>query len=90
MTGTSLAHKELARILASRTFAKSPRLCSLLAFIVSHSEEGRHDELTEQQIGIQVFGRSPGYNSSDDTIVRGTARHLRQRLELYYSGEGRR
>ena len=86
--GTLPAHQELTRILASRTFAKSPRLCSLLAFIVNHSVEGRHAELTEQQIGIQVFGRSPGYNSSDDTIVRGTARHLRQRLELYYTAEG--
>ena len=67
---------------------KSPRLCSLLEFIVTHSAEGRHAELTEQQIGIHVFGKVPGYNSSDDTIVRGTARHLRQRLEMYYSGEG--
>jgi hypothetical protein len=80
--------KELDRLLTSHTFAKSPRLSSLLEFIVKHSLDGRPDELTEQQIGIQVFGRAPGYNSSDDTIVRGTARSLRQRLEIYYSAEG--
>jgi hypothetical protein len=84
----SAEYKELARIRSSPTFAKSPRLCSLLEFIVTRSVEGRHDELTEQQIGIHLFGRSPGYNSSEDTIVRGTARHLRQRLESYYSGDG--
>ena len=84
----SPGQEELLRILASRTFSKSPRLCSMLEFIVRHSVEGRHAELTEQQIGIQVFGRAPGYNSSDDTIVRGTARHLRQRLDQYYASEG--
>ena len=37
---------------------------------------------------MHVFGRMPGYNSSEDTIVRVTVRQLRQRLELYYSAEG--
>lgn len=79
---------ELDRVLASPSFAKSPRLCSLLRFIVAHSLKGDHVNLTEQQIGIHVFGRTPGYNSSEDTIVRVTVRQLRQRLDLYYSGEG--
>jgi hypothetical protein len=81
---------ELDRVLASPSFAKSPRLCSLLGFIVTHSLKGDHVNLTEQQIGIHVFGRVPGYNSSEDTIVRVTVRQLRQRLDLYYSGEGSR
>lgn len=78
----------LRRILLSRTFCKAPRLCSLLQYIVKNSVAGKLDSLTEQQIGIQVFNRSPGYNSGEDTIVRGTARHLRQRLEQYYADEG--
>jgi len=76
------------RVLASRTFSKAPRLCSLLEYIVENSLGGNLDNLTEQQIGIQVFKRSPGYNSGEDTIVRGTARHLRQRLDQYYNEEG--
>lgn len=79
---------ELKQVLASRSFAKSPRLCSLLRFIVTETLNGRHENLTEQQIGIRVFGRAPGYNSSDDTIVRVTVRQLRQRLHLYYTSEG--
>jgi hypothetical protein len=79
---------QLRRVLASKIFAKAPRLCSLLEFIGLHSVGGRHSELSEQQIGIHVFGKVPGYNSSEDTIVRGTARHLRQRLEQYYVTEG--
>ena len=85
---TTAERLELERVLASRSFAKTPRLSSLLAFIVAHSLEGRRENLTEQQIGMNVFGRVPGYNSSEDTIVRVTVRQLRQRLELYYSAEG--
>ncbi|MGC1969309.1 MAG: hypothetical protein WA673_22805, partial [Candidatus Acidiferrales bacterium] len=80
---------ELERVLSSRSFAKSPRLCSLLSYICEHSLQGLPDELAEQQIGINIFGRPPGYNSAEDTIVRGTARHLRDRLAHYYQDEGR-
>jgi hypothetical protein len=38
---------------------------------------------------VAVFGRAQGYNASDDTIVRVTARQLRQKLEEYYGGEGK-
>jgi hypothetical protein len=80
---------ELDRVLRSSSFAKAPRLCALLTYVVEHSLAARVDELTEQQIGIHVFGRTAGFNSAEDTIVRGTARLLRQRLDLYYSSEGR-
>jgi hypothetical protein len=60
----------------------------MLDLICRYTLDGRLDDLTEQQIGIHVFQRRPGYNSSEDTIVRGTARHLRQRLESYYKEEG--
>jgi hypothetical protein len=81
---------ELQRVLSSATFAKAPRLCSMLEYIAGRSLAGHLEDLTEQQIGIQVFGRAPGYNSGEDTIVRGTARLLRQRLEHYYNEEGLR
>jgi hypothetical protein len=85
----ALCRSAVQRVLASSSFIRAPRLCSMLEYIAEHSIAGRFDELTEQQIGIQVFHRSPGYNSGEDTIVRGTARLLRQRLELYYHDEGR-
>jgi hypothetical protein len=79
---------EMRNIVSSQTFAKAPRLCSFLSYIVEKSVEGDVDSLTEQQIGIHVFNRPPGYNSNDDNIVRGTARSLRQRLATYYLTEG--
>ena len=78
----------MRRVIASQSFAKAPRICSFLAYIVEKSIEGDVDSLTEQQIGIYVFNRPPGYNSNDDNIVRGTARSLRQRLATYYLTEG--
>ena len=46
------------------------------------------EEATEQQIGINVFQRLPGYNSSEDSIVRTHARLLRQKLAAYFAAEG--
>ncbi len=86
---SSAMRAELERVLSSQTFAKSSRLCALLTYICEHTLEGRLDELTEQQIGINSFGRPPGYNSAEDTIVRGTVRNLRDRLAHYYQGEGK-
>jgi hypothetical protein len=46
------------------------------------------EEATEQQIGIHVFHRIPGYNSSEDSIVRSQARLLRLKLAAYFANEG--
>ena len=42
----------------------------------------------EQQIGVRVFDRPPGYNSSEDSIVRTHARLLRLKLAEYFSTDG--
>jgi hypothetical protein len=79
----------LARVLESRAFAKTARLASFLRYICTARAEGRVADLTEQRIGQEVFGRTGHYNPTEDTIVRSTARLLRQRLESYYEDEGR-
>lgn len=76
------------RIAASHNFIRSGRLSSFLLHVVRCTLEGRTEELTEQQIGVQIFSRPPGYNPGEDNIVRTTARQLRQRLALYYQEEG--
>jgi hypothetical protein len=50
---------------------------------------GRTDEISEQQIGVHVFGRRPQYNPAEDNIVRNYARQLRQRLDAYFEEEGK-
>ncbi|WP_263416451.1 hypothetical protein [Terriglobus albidus] len=78
----------IRRILASPTFARSERLCSLLTYVCDVTFQGREAELNEQKIGQAVFGRSPDYDSSVDGIVRTQASRLRQRLEMYFEQEG--
>ena len=79
----------MSRILASRTFSKSARLSAFLRYVCMTTAEGAEKVLCEQNIGTAVFGRPDHYNPSDDTIVRSSARLLRQRLATYYEEEGR-
>lgn len=46
------------------------------------------EEATEQQVGIYVFQRRPGFNTSEDSIVRSQARLLRMKLSDYFAAEG--
>lgn len=78
----------LERLVASSTIARAPRLRLMLKFLVSSLIAGQADSISEQSIGQEVFGRPPGYNSSDDNIVRVSIRHLRGRLDEYYATEG--
>ena len=76
------------RIAASQHLKSSPRLCQFLLYVAECAIREAPEEATEQQIGIRVFGRPPGYNSSEDSIVRTHARLLRQKLEAYFAEEG--
>ena len=55
------AWRELERILASPGFVRNERLSRFLRFVVERHLDGRDEELKESLIGIEVFGRSPGY-----------------------------
>src|SRR5579862_5542248 len=78
----------VGRVIASAHFSKAERLSSLLIYICDLALDGRADELSEQNIGEAVFGRSRDYDSANDGIVRAQVSRLRQRLELYFDGEG--
>ena len=76
------------RVIQSAVFARSERLSSFLAYVCDVTLQGHGEEINEQRIGTGVFGRAPGYDSSVDGIVRTQASRLRQRLEMYFTGEG--
>ncbi|HEY1646561.1 MAG TPA: hypothetical protein VGF96_01160 [Terracidiphilus sp.] len=82
-------HWELAqRVVAGPHFARSPLLSKFLLFVVAETLEGRADEITEHQIGVQVFDRSPDYRTLEDNIVRNYARQLRKRLAEHFADVG--
>jgi hypothetical protein len=76
--------RALEDILASPYFRNSKRYPALLRYLVEQTLSGRGDELKERTVGIEVFGRSPDYDTNLDTIVRYTAGEVRKRLALYY------
>jgi hypothetical protein len=57
-------------------------------FVTERSLMGEAQEINEQSIGVGIFGRTSGYDSNDDNIVRSHASRLRQKLEAYFQGEG--
>ena len=78
----------ILRVTASSQLKGSPRLCELLLYVADCALRESPEEVTEQQIGIQVFGRHAGFNSSEDSIVRTQARLLRIKMGAYFAGEG--
>lgn len=76
------------RIVASRHFSKAPLLSRFLLHICGELLNGRQSEISEYQIGIQVFDRPQGYRTIEDNIVRNYARQLRKRLGEYYAEDG--
>jgi hypothetical protein len=78
----------IERIAASQHLKSSARLREFLFYIADCAIRDAPEEATEQQIGIRVFHRHPGYNSSEDSIVRSHARLLRQKLASYFAEEG--
>jgi hypothetical protein len=84
-----MERKALAdRVAAGSQLTSSPKLQSFFLYVVDCAIRERPDEATEQQIGVHVFGRKPGYSSGDDSIVRSQARLLRLKLSAYFSTEG--
>ncbi|HKD68541.1 MAG TPA: hypothetical protein VKB84_16970 [Candidatus Binataceae bacterium] len=56
--------------------------------IVERHLEGLDGDLTESVIGIEVFGRQPGFDPKQDSTVRTEAGRLRARLAEYYAEDG--
>jgi hypothetical protein len=74
----------LERLLVSPAFRKSEQCQKFLRFVVERSLAGEEERLRERNIGIEVFGRRPDYDSAEDPVVRVRATEVRKRLAQYY------
>ncbi|HVN06774.1 MAG TPA: hypothetical protein VMT86_20290 [Bryobacteraceae bacterium] len=79
---------ELERILGSVLFRGSRRCQSLLRRIAEQTLAGDTDSLKERTLGIEVFGRPPDYDTSQDPVVRASAAEVRKKLAQYYQEAG--
>jgi hypothetical protein len=71
-------------MLASPAFRNSRQCQKFLEHVTANSLEGHEDHLKERSIGIEVFGRDPGYDTASDPVVRVRATEVRKRLAQYY------
>jgi len=78
----------LERIASSSNVKRAARLQGLLFYLGKCSLKDGLDTVHEQRIGVEVFGRSHDYDTSDDNIVRTNVSELRKRVEAYFEGEG--
>lgn len=51
---------------------------------MERSLDGHTGDLKERNLGIEVFGREPDYDTNLDPVVRTTAAEIRKRLAQYY------
>jgi TolB-like protein len=76
-------------VLASPIFARAPRMCDLLSYLIDKKLEGREGEISEYAIGLQVFRRdAQSYDTFLDPVVRVQMGRLRSRLASYYLAGG--
>jgi Tol biopolymer transport system component len=89
LTDPESARRQLERVLASPGFLRNERMRRFLTFLAERHLEGSDNQLKESVIAVEVFGRKPDHDPSQDSIVRTEAGRLRARLAEYYVGEGK-
>jgi hypothetical protein len=77
------------RVAGSATFEKSQRLRQLLLYLCRSALASPPVSISEQDIGVDVFGRTPGYDSANDTLARVQVSQLRKKLQLHFAVEGK-
>jgi hypothetical protein len=80
--------KHLSEVAEGAAFKGSHRSAQFLRYVVEQAIEGHLDSLKERVIGVELFGRSPSYDTGEDAIVRVTASDVRKRLLQHYGQYG--
>jgi hypothetical protein len=74
----------LKEITEGKAFKGSARSIRFLEYILDQAIAGHFDALKERVIGVELFGRSPSYETGEDSIVRVAAGDVRRRLMQHY------
>jgi hypothetical protein len=80
--------QHLKEVIEGDAFKGSHRSGQFLQYIIDQAIAGHFDSLKERVIGMELFGRSPSYDTGDDAIVRVTASDVRKRLLQHYGRYG--
>ena len=80
--------RQLAAVLGSPRFRRSPNLQRLLKFVVEETQHGGSGLRDATSIGRGALGKDSNFASSRDASVRVAMNRLRTALDLYYANEG--
>ncbi|MEJ6009616.1 hypothetical protein [Novosphingobium aquae] len=80
---------ELAAVLASPAFARSPVLSRLLGYLVDESIAGRAERLKSYTVAVDGLGRESGHDPQLDTYSRVAMVRLRRALDTFYQTDPR-
>lgn len=84
----ALLQQHLKEVIEGAAFRGSHRSGQFLKYVVEQAIANHFDCLKERVIGVELFGRSPSYDTGDDAIVRVTASDVRKRLLQHYGQYG--
>lgn len=79
-------HDELALVMASPEFVRSPVLRRLLEYLVEQTLAGNGERLKAYQIAVEGLGRDDSFDPQSDSYPRVQVGRLRKMLDLYYAG----
>lgn len=77
------------RVARSPSLSRATQLREMLLFIVRQSILNPDEPVHEFDIAHQVLGRRSDFNPLDDNIVRVQMAHLRKKLDLHFSTDGK-
>jgi len=80
----ALIRQHVKEVVEGTAFRGSQRSGQFLAYVVEQSIAGHLEALKERVIGVELFRRSPSYDTGEDAIVRVTASEVRRRLLQHY------
>jgi hypothetical protein len=80
---------EVASVLGSEIFRRSPKLSRLLSYLSDKYFEGCAGDIKEYTIAVDVMGRDAQFDPQLDSIVRVDVHNLRKRLRQFYATEGK-
>ena len=84
----ALLRQHVKEIIEGAAFKGSHRSSQFLQYVIDQAIAGHFESLKERIIGVELFGRSPSYDSGEDAIVRVTASDVRKRLLQHYGRYG--
>lgn len=77
------------RVARGSVLYRATQLRDMLLFIVRQTILNPDEPIHESEIAHRVLGRRSDFNPLDDNIVRVQMAHLRKKLDLYFSTEGK-